>query len=916
MTTPATILEPIADAGSLAVIQTDLESSIYVEAGAGTGKTHSLVQRITALLKSGVPIDQIIAITFTRSAASELRSRIRGELEILRAENPHDPNIETALEGIDTAVFQTIDSLVYSILREYPLDAGLPPAIEVQDNFSQLQTFRERWHQWSIEQLRTDDAFAAALTAALRLNLITPFGKISDLAKSMNEKHGDLRKIHLVASPPTATQTVENLPASIEYIEDVMQRCNDPEDKLFAKFEEAADWYHRSIEGQEVESEDHAQELLTTWPGISPGSSGTMGNWGGREGKAAAIEALQSLCDPIEEAILAAREAVTIDLARYANSFIETVVQERRRLGTVSYYDAITWLIDLLETRDDIRRNIQDRYQRVLVDEFQDTDPNQVRLVRLLTIPPGKDHIAPGSLFIVGDPKQSIYRFRGAQVTVSQPVKEDIAKSGGKYLTLKENRRSTRAIIDWVNHVFGNWMPSETDQANYIALDRAQETATPDDFGNVHHFGEPIEDVNIDEVRQIDAEKVAIIARAVCAGQLIVRDRHDDTYRPSHPGDLTILTNTRSNWETYIEELENLNLPYSAEIGGAAVLQTQEFRDILNCLTAMDDPSDQPATVGALKSIFFGCSDVDLFDWAKAGGKFSCTTDFPDAEQNSTVHNAMTILRRYHELRDELQPAVLIERFFRERQTRELMYLESDPAPGLRRLDLAVELARRFTEDGALSLRDCLQRFDQFKEANQDLREEPSLEFDQGKIRLMTMHASKGLEFPIVILADLCGAGSNNSPNLLTDWTAKSDSERGIGIRIGGSQKNGFFQTSRYEELLKQNTTADSLEKTRLLYVAATRARDYLFVSRTPQRQRPKKFRDTDRTPHWRRKLISLVSDPQRMAIHPIRARHHDRKTRIHPRPRESRSLDASTHAGHGNRLRTFLDIPQQHQRS
>ena len=832
MTTPATIARPSTDAESLAVIQTDLESSIYVEAGAGTGKTHSLVQRITALLKSGVPIDQIIAITFTRSAASELRSRIRGELEILRAENPLDPHVKAALEGIDTAAFQTIDSLVYSILREFPIDAGLPPAIEVQDNFSQLHTFRERWRQWSIEQLETNDAFAGALTAALRLNLITPFGKISDLAKSMNEKHGDLRNIHLVPSPSAATQTVENLPASIEYIEDVMQRCKDTEDKLFAKFEEAADWYHKSIEGQEIESEDHAQELLTMWPGISPGSSGTIGNWGGREGKSAAIEALQSLCDPIEESIIAAREAVTIDLARYADSFVETVVQERRRLGTVSYYDAIRWLIDLLETRNDIRRNIQDRYQRVLVDEFQDTDPNQVRLVRLLTIPPGKDHIAPGSLFIVGDPKQSIYRFRGAQVTVSQSVKEDITKSGGKYLTLKENRRSTRAIIDWVNHVFGNWMQSETDQANYIALDRAQETATPDHFGNVYHFGEPIEDVNIDQVRQIDAEKVAIIARAVCAGQLTVRDRHDDAYRPSHAGDLTILTNTRSNWETYIEELENLNLPYSAEIVGAAVLHTQEFRDILNCLTAMDDPSDQPATVGALKSIFFGCSDVDLFDWAKAGGKFSCTADFPQAEQNSTVLNAMTILRRYHELRDELQPAVLIETFLRERQTRELMYLESDPAPGLRRLDLVVELARRFTEEGALSLRDCLQRFDQFKEANQDLREEPSLEFDEGKIRLMTMHASKGLEFPIVILADLCGAGRNNSPNLLTDSAEKNDSERDIGIRIGGSQKNGFFQTSRYEELLKQNTAADSLEKTRLLYVAATRARDYLFVSR------------------------------------------------------------------------------------
>ena len=822
------------DSDSLLVIQSDLASSIYVEAGAGTGKTHSLVQRITALLKSGVPIDQIIAITFTRAAASELRSRIRGELEILRAENPSDENIENALQGIDTAAFQTIDSLVYSILREHPLDADLPPAIEVQDNFSQLQMFRERWRQWSVDQLQSDEGFAIVLSSAMRLNLNRPFGRISDLSKSMNEKHGDLRHVELVPPPPMAIHTIENLPSEILRIREAMQACSDPEDRLFDKFEQVNDWYIRSIENHQVESESEAQELLVTWPNIKVGKTdGRQGNWGGSTGKAAAIEVIQSFVDAIQETLKTAREAVTIELSKYANEFVDDVVEERRRTGTVSYYDAITWLVDMLEQRDDIRRSLQNRYQRVLVDEFQDTDPNQVRLVRLLTIPPGEHHIKPGSLFVVGDPKQSIYRFRGAQVDVSQAVKDDITNSGGKYLTLKENRRSTRAIIEWVNHVFGGWMPSENGQAEYIALDRAKDTAAPDNFGTVYHFGGQLEESNIGKVREIDAEEIGMIARAVCNGELIVRDRHDNNAtRASHAGDLTILTNTRSNWEIYTRKLDELGLPYSAEIGGSAVLETQEFRDILNCLTAMDDPSDQPATVGGLKSIFFGCSDRDLFEWARAGGKFSCTADFPEQSPSTTVRNAMTILRRYNKLRDELQPAVLVEQFIRERQARELMYLETDPAPGLRRLDLVVELTRRFTEEGAASLRECLQRFTQFKEANQDLREEPSLEFDQGKIRLMTMHSSKGLEFPIVILADLCGGRQSNNPNLLTDVKTTDNEKRRVGIHIGGDQRTGYFQAGDYEDLRKGDATADDLEKTRLLYVAATRARDYLFVSR------------------------------------------------------------------------------------
>ena len=149
-----------------------------------------------------------------------------------------------------------------------------------------------------------------------------------------------------------------------------------------------------------------------------------------------------------------------------------------------------------------------------LVDEFQDTDPNQVRLVRLLTIPPGEDEIAPGSLFVVGDPKQSIYRFRGAQVEVSQGIRNDIAndKTNGNHLTLRENRRSTRPIIDWVNHVFGNWMPSETDQADWIPLDVATDVVPPDQFGTVYHYGEVIDEGNLFEVRQSDAIAVARIA--------------------------------------------------------------------------------------------------------------------------------------------------------------------------------------------------------------------------------------------------------------------------------------------------------------------------------------------------------------------------------------------------------------------
>ena len=830
--TPLVSPTAMTDADALSVITIDLESSIYVEAGAGTGKTHSLVQRITALLKSGTPIDQIIAITFTRAAASELRSRIRGELERLRAEKPQDEIVAKALEGIDTAAFQTIDSLVYSILQDHPLDANLPPAIEIQDGFSQLQMFRERWQTWSVEQLETNETFADTLYSAFRLDLTKPFTKLRDLAKSLNEKHAQLQNAEFDSPPRSALQVLRNLPSAFENLRNVGNSCTDPEDKLISKFEQALDWYTKYVEGRDASTENEAEEILITWPNIKFSTSGTQGNWGGKPGKDAALEVSHALADAITDAITAARAHAAAKMTNDAVRFVNAIVQERRRAGTVSYYDALVWLIDLLDKRDDIRRSIHDRYRHVLVDEFQDTDPDQVRLVRLLTVPPGETKIRPGSLFIVGDPKQSIYGFRGAEVTVSQSVKDDITASGGRYLTLTENRRSTRPIIEWVNHTFGNWMSAEPDQADYIPLEQASDTATRDDFGAVFHFGEPNDEkgINVGTIREFDAKEVATIARAVCAGQLTVRDRQNDNQeRPSRAGDLTILTRARSNWNFYTNELEDLGLPFSALIGGSAVLDTQEFRDILNCLKAIDDPSDQPATVGALKSIFFGCNDQDLFAWANANGKFSCTADLPDlSDDTEPIRRAMELLKHFNALSHNLQPAILIEQLIRERQTRELMFLEPDPEPGLRRLDLVVELARSFNEEGATSLRDCINRFNEYKDANQDVREEPAHEFDQGKVRLMTMHAAKGLEFPIVILADLASGESHDNPTLLID-DSKVDAEANIGINLGGGTD---FRAGNYQELRDKYKTADALEKTRLVYVAATRARDHLFVSR------------------------------------------------------------------------------------
>ena len=281
----------LTDADTLSAIQNDLSSNIYVEAGAGTGKTYSLVQRIVALLKGGVGVDEIIAITFTRAAASELRSRIRAELETLRGQNPDEGWVAAALEGIDTAAFQTIDSLVYSLLRENPLECRLPPSVEVQDGFAEMQMFRERWRQWSLDRLEEGEGFSSALATALRLNLSGPFGAISRLAESMDQKHGELRAADFEPPSRLGIETIADLDGLIEDVIDQMRVCRDADDSLYAKFEEVVDWCGKFIKGHDVETEDEADDLIMTWPGTTS-SGGRIANWGGREGKARAVLSL------------------------------------------------------------------------------------------------------------------------------------------------------------------------------------------------------------------------------------------------------------------------------------------------------------------------------------------------------------------------------------------------------------------------------------------------------------------------------------------------------------------------------------------------------------------------------------------------------------------------------------------------
>ena len=324
------------------------------------------------------------------------------------------------------------------------------------------------------------------------------------------------------------------------------------------------------------------------------------------------------------------REPVIGELVSSVARMVLEQVEERRRTGQASFHDLLVWARDMLRDDAEARLRFRGQYRRLYVDEFQDTDPLQVEIVQLLAGQDADGNFAPGTLFVVGDPKQSIYAFRRADVQMTERFRES-AKVEDASLTA--NFRSHRAILSWVNHVFGKWMAGgQPFQAPYVDL----EPGLTDDTGagpqesthRVRILGGEVDSNSVEEVRIEEADAIANVAAEFGAGLHSVREA-DGSLRPSSFRDLCILMPRRTALPILERSFRDAGIPYLVQ-GESRLFETQELRDMLNCLSAIDDPTDQVAVVGALRSPAFGCSDVDLMDWAEAGHGFDYGDSLPD----------------------------------------------------------------------------------------------------------------------------------------------------------------------------------------------------------------------------------------------------------------------------------------------
>ena len=835
----------LPDTGARRSIRDNLTRTLFVEAGAGSGKTTQLVGRIVALVttpdaEGGVPMRHLAAVTFTEKAGAELRDRIRVALESrAREPSPEQAAAALALDELDTAAIGTLHSFARRLLSAHPIEAGLPPLVEVNDQVASQVSFERRW-QTTRAELLADPSAAELLQTALASGIT--FDHMRAITAQL-DANWDLVDDRLTGTPvPQVRVDATPLLDAADEILAQIPDCADDSDRLLPVLERLAAW--RGLLGSAVSEADRLTVLAQL---RLPLNSGRKPNWPDIDGLRAQMKALR---EAAADTAAAAVDAVLRGLLQRLASRTVTAARERQAAGQLEFHDLLVLARDMLRHNADVRASLQNRYRRLLLDEFQDTDPIQVELaVRIAggAVAAGEDWrriaIPAGSLFVVGDPKQSIYRFRRADIRTYLEAQSAL----GEQVALTTNFRSTAEVLRWVNDVFGCLIqPESASQPAYIALapDPAR-AAWPSDgagppvvvLGAEAHPSE----YTAADLRAAEAADVAGVVLEAAAKSWQV-DRQDDGQWPRRPvrfDDITVLVPARTSIDHLEAAFDALHIPYRTE-ATSFTYQAREVRDVLITARAIDDPTDELAIVSALRTPLFGCGDDDLAQWRLAGGRWNPFAPAAGTLADSPVAAGLAYLAELARSRSLLAPSQLLDRIVAERRVLEVAAADSVASrhrETWRRIRFVLDQARAWSEAEHGSLREYLSWASRQAENEARTSEAVLPETDVQAVRITTIHAAKGLQFPMVIVSGLTSARPGPGARVL--WEPGEQAQ--VHIRSG-------LSTAGYSAANQRDDHLEYCEDLRMLYVACTRAESRLVVSlhrRAPRNAPPSPERST-----------------------------------------------------------------------
>lgn len=839
------------------VIQT-LDRSLVVEAGAGTGKTWVLVARYLHLLAQHPewPLESLVAITFTEKAAREMRNRIRAGVEE-RAQNapPHSP-WQQRRQQLDQLQVSTIHSLCARILRENAIAAGLDPHFQVLEEDEAGLLAEEAIRQTLATLGETADHPALPLFASLRVqqirktmaDLLAQRGTVQQLFDRLDNRETLLarwRREVEQARERRWQQALQACPELAAALEELPQMDALPAgDKLTPHVQAAQRGCHHLGRG----------EWAAAWEACNTINlrGGAARNWGKERlawvkamlralrdhlkelQKARLLEGIGPLDEQAADSLLAWR-ALWDELTRTYDGLKE----ERHALD---FDDLERHTVRLLhqQPRSERLQAFLDGIHHVMVDEFQDTNPIQQQILAVLAPPD-----APGRLFVVGDAKQSIYRFRQAQVQIFHQMGQQVEQATGQApIPLNRSFRTHQELVHACNHLFDrlfqplDGLAHRPYEARPGPLTAARPTP-PDAPPPVELWILPAEDgdgerIDANTGRRWEAHLLAERLLSLQADGVPIWDKRRGCYRPFQFQDAAILFRATTSLPLYEEVFQQRGLPYLT-VSGRGYYDRPEVRNLLVLLAALHNPGDDFSLAAALRSPLFGLSDETLYRLRWRDGENrrpaeprplrAALADPPPTDQDEEIAHAHTVLKHLWSIAGRVDVWQLLRTALDHTGYEVALALQDSHSQGSDRpLSNVQKLLAMAREKGGASLSDFLRRVSDLRAAEAREGEALGREPEGGAVRLMSIHASKGLEFPVVAVADLGRRSTRQGGYILHDPQ--------IGLVCRVLDENGDWQEpASYCWGKAEIQQMEEAESRRLLYVACTRAADRLILS-------------------------------------------------------------------------------------
>ena len=852
MSEPSPSHPVLPDAAARRTIREALGDTVFVEAAAGTGKTTELVRRIVSLLRSGAgSLDRVVAVTFTEKAAGEMKLRLRAEIERGLGEAPPGSadrgRLEEALERLELARIGTIHGFCSDLLHERPVEAGVDPLFAVAAEEESDRLLDRAFDDW-FERVLADPPEGVRRILRRRPQGNPPRGPREALRGAVQTlaEHRDFDGAWR-RQPLDREARIDAVLTMLEAFAALADTAQDRTDWLAENVIRVARWVADNALRERVRGRDHdaleaelrelARNRRIGWHYVGRrrkmfSDTLTRDELIARRGEVQeALAALVADCD----ADLAAR------LREELRPVIDAYQAHKRAAGVLDFVDLLISARDLLLRDAGTRAALQERFSHYFVDEFQDTDPLQAEILLLLAAddPDETDWLrarpVPGKLFLVGDPKQAIYRFRRADVVIYERTKQRLQESGAQVVHLTTSFRSPPSLQAAVNAAFAPRMRGAPDgaQAQYVALegaraevvDRPTLVALPapapyGDFGRVVNF-------RIDDSLP-DAVGAFVHWLVENSGWTVKgRDERDaEIDEPIRPRHVCLLFRRFKSFRDdvtrpYVRALEARRVPHVL-VGGRSFHDREEVLAIRNALAAIEWPDDDLRVFATLRGPLFALGDDALLAFRHRQRTLHPLQPLAELEAEEgdlrDVADSLAILARLHRGRNRRPIADTLSQLLEAVRAHAGIAIWPTGEQALANCLRVVDLARRFEQHGAPSFRAFVEKLEA-DAVRGEAQDAPVVEEGTEGVRIMTVHRAKGLEFPVVVLCDPTCRATRDAPTRLVDPVHRLWAEPLAGC------------TPR--ELLEQRDAElerDRHEAVRLAYVAATRARDLLVV--------------------------------------------------------------------------------------